>query len=709
MSKSVQGLCRVLVVLVMGVSSVWAEKPKPQVVVEEPLTGAAAVLEAGYVNQLKELQALLKTVLPSVDAQKQAALLKAREAEKAAEAAVNEVQALLGKVGEAQGAIGHAKNKWIAGADTGIAKAQEMLKAAKTDDERAAAQKDLDSWTKNREDGLQALKERQAKLDQALAEEPALRKREEAAQAVLAKAQADTLKTTEELGFGEILASSKRDGQLARFVVLTEATPRGLAVFAAQGKAQEALVGKLLADEPLMVQMLVADGAMDGKYGQAMTIYSDIQQASAKAKDGVLQRLALAVALEHAVPVRQTNPGTDTEAPATVDPVKRYLHYEKAFLAGELDPAFKNLSVWDYRFVVDGSEPDAILAWGREMLRTYRPDHVTTPDYKWRYVEAVRTEIQYGSGFNKYDKPELHEYQNILMNGGVCGRRAFFGRFVLRAFGIPTTARPQTGHAALVHWTPEGWVANLGAGWGGGTTKTRYTKDLDFLATTQARVLGDKFMQVKRAQWIGDVMGEPRVFGFLTGEPGLWYGVSLYRQRAMIAESKAVTLAAVGEELGEANESSVEYAFVSPAVSEADRQISVDAKGVITIPASATSNPVKSTGKILFMPSNLGGMQLHYNRTGGAEDFEYTFDVPNAGTYALTARVACPTWGQLLVVTPKGGKPVEIALPLTVGLWGQTDPVTITLAKGQNVLTFSRTGENIRGLSIKDFTLVTAK
>jgi len=252
-------------------------------------------------------------------------------------------------------------------------------------------------------------------------------------------------------------------------------------------------------------------------------------------------------------------------------------------------------------------------------------------------------------------------------------------------------------------------VANLGAGWGGGTTKTRYTKDLDFLATTQARVLGDKFMQVKRAQWIGDVMGEPRVFGFLTGDPGLWYGVSLYRQRAMIAESKAVTLAAVGEELGEANESSVEYAFVSPAVSEADRQISVDAKGVITIPASASSNPTKSTGKILFMPSNLGGMQLHYNRTGAAENFEYTFDVPNAGAYALTARVACPTWGQLLVVTPKGGEPVEIALPLTVGLWGKTDPVTIKLAAGKNVLTFSRTGDNIRGLSIKDFTLTPVK
>ncbi|HAS81740.1 MAG TPA: hypothetical protein DCS43_03460 [Verrucomicrobia bacterium] len=707
--RSIKGLRWALMILSMGVAPVWAAKTQQAPVVVEPLTVDAAALDARYANQLEALRVQLKAALPLVDAQKQSAYLAAREVELAAAEDLDKAQQLLGRIGGAQAAVGHAKNKWIAGADKGIAKAQEMLKDAKTDDERAAAQKDLESWMKNREDGLQALKERQAKLDQVLAEEPALRNRQEAAQTVLTQAQAETLKAVDALGVGEFIDSSKLDGQLARFVVLSEATPRGLAVFAAQGEAQDALVAKLLEDEALMVQMLVADGANGGNYGQAMMIYTDIQQASAKAKDGVLQRLALAVALEHAVPVTQTNPSADTEAPATVDPVKRYLHYETAFLAGELDPGFKGLSVWDYRFVVDGDEPDAILAWGREMLRSYRPDHITTPDYQWRYVAAVRTEVQYGSQFNKYDKPELQSYQNMLMNGGVCGRRAFFGRFILRAFGIPTTARPQTGHAALVHWTPDGWVACLGAGWGGGTTKTRYTKDLDFLASTQARALGDKFMQVKRAQWIGDVMGEPRVFGFLTDTPGLWYGVALYRQRAMIEESKAVTLAAVGEELGEANESNVAYAFVSPTVTEADRRISVKANGVITIPASASSNPTESSGKILFMPSNLGGMQLHYSRTGDAQTFAYTFDAPEAGAYALTARVACPTWGQLLAVAPNGSQPIDIALPLTVGLWGQSEPVTISLVKGRNVLEFSRTGDNIRGLTIKEFTLTPVK
>jgi len=148
------------------------------------------------------------------------------------------------------------------------------------------------------------------------------------------------------------------DAKLVKFVVILEATPRGLAEFAQQSKAHEALVEKLLADTALMKQMLVADGAKDGKYGEAMRIYTDIQKASRRAKEGVLQRLALAIALEHAVPIAQRNPKAKTDAPPTVDPVKRYLHYEKAYLAGELDPAFKNLTTWDLRFVVNGYEPD---------------------------------------------------------------------------------------------------------------------------------------------------------------------------------------------------------------------------------------------------------------------------------------------------------------------------------------------------------------
>jgi hypothetical protein len=294
------------------------------------------------------------------------------------------------------------------------------------------------------------------------------------------------------------------------------------------------------------------------------------------------------------------------------------------------------------------------------------------------------------------------------MNGGICGRRAFIGRFILRAFGIPTTARPQRGHAALAHWTPEGWVVCLGAGWGAGWTKTRYDRDLDFLATTQARMAGDRFLQVKRAQWIGDVMGEPRVFGFQSrNKPGFWYGVSLYTQRGLIADSKAKTLAAVGEDIGEANVTKEKIELTKVTMTEKDRKVTVDGKGVITIPAAATSKPTKSTGKIIFMDSVLGGKQLHYSRNGGGQSFEYTVEAPAGGNYQLTARVATPSWKQSLLVTANDAKrPVAIALPHTVGMWDTTAPVVIELAKGKNVLRFShKTDGYEKGVSIKGFTL----
>jgi len=701
-AKTMTGICGVLIAAAIATSSAWAARKKAAP--ETPLTEAGQKLEARYAGQLKALQAAIAKAVPAVDAQKKAAYLKAREAEKAAEAEVKAAQERLGKVATGKALVAHAKGKWIGGAERGIAKAQEMLKKATTDAEREAARKELAKWQANKKDGLQALKERQEALDKALREEPKWTRELEAAKKALARAQAGVMKAVEGLNLGSFLASDKLDAQLVKYVVLLEATPRGLAEFAQQGKAQEALVERLLADPALMKQMLVADGAKDGKYGQAMKIYTDIQKASRKAKDGVLQRLALAVSLEHAVPVKQRNPKSQADAPATVDPVKRYLHYEKAYLGGELDPGFKGLSVWDYRMVVYGDEPDATLAWGREMLRNYRPDHISTPDYRWRYVAAVRTEIKYGSQDNKYDKPELQFFQNILMNGGVCGRRAFFGRFMLRAFGIPTTARPQRGHAALAHWTPDGWVVCLGGGWGVGWVMGR-KKDLDFLAITQARATGKPFLQVKRAQWIGDVLGEKRVFGLLSGDPGFWYGVSLYVQRGIIEKAKAVALAAVGTDIGEANESKVKEAVKAATITADDRKIVVGRDGVITIPAVACSKPTNSTAKIKFMKSHLGGMQLHYSRLGQPEEFEYTFDAPAAGKYALSARVVTPSWKQHLLVAANDAKePIDIALPFTVGMWETTKPVVVTLVKGRNVLRFSRP-EPVKGLTIKEFTL----
>jgi hypothetical protein len=52
---------------------------------------------------------------------------------------------------------------------------------------------------------------------------------------------------------------------------------------------------------------------------------------------------------------------------------------------------------------------------------------------------------------------------------------------------------------------------------------------------------------------------------------------------------------------------------------------------------------------------------------------------------------------------------IDIAVPFTVGMWDKTPPVEIPLVKGRNVLRFSRDDKNIKGLTIKDFTLTPLK
>ncbi len=514
-----------------------------------------------------------------------------------------------------------------------------------------------------------ALSERGQELQAQYAKEMASLKAE-LAKAIPAQAQGAALE--------KVLASDALDAKLVKYVVLMEATPKGLAEFAEKGKAHEALIRYLLNNPKLMRQMLVADGARGGKYGQAMKIYSDIQNSSSKAASGVMQRLSVALALEHAMPHVQRNATALTDAPKTVNPVKRYLSYEKAYDDGELDPAFDVLTTWDLRFVVDGEEPDEVAAWGREMLRNYRPDHILKDSYGWKYVGIVGSDVKYGSGDVKYDLPELQFFQNILMNGGVCGRRAFFGRFILRAFGIPTTARPSRGHAALAHWTPKGWVVNLGPGWGGGWTKTVYNKDKDFLASTQARVNAEEYLKVKRAMWIGDVLGEARVYGEnAKGTPAFWNSVSLKTQRKIIEDSKAETLAALGAEIGESNEQPTEAQKVmaSP-VTEADRQIAYK-DGVALIPAAAYSKPAGNTKDVTAMKSFAGGLQVFLPRfapqgvtvmrggawRGGADGCRSGWRMPSSGYGRYN------NWGFRAAITPCGSdNPKELTLDLGDGL-----------------------------------------
>lgn len=494
--------------------------------------------------------------------------------------------------------------------------------------------------------------------------------------------------------FASFMLSDKLDALLVKYVVLMDASPRGLAEYAQQGKEYQKRVEQLLADAALMKRMLVADGAKakrsgrtygPARYGKAMEIYTAIRKASSKASGGILERLALAIALEHAVPMVQTNPKNQENAPATIDPIKRYFHYEKAYLAGELDPTFKDLSVWSLRMVINGDEPDETLAWGRRMLRNFKPDHIYESNFGWRYVGIVSSEVKYGSGDVKYDRPELQKYQNIIMNGGICGRRAFFGRFILRSFGVPTTARPSRGHGALARWTPGGWCVNLGPGWGSGWTATPYYKDVDFLASSKARKDEAAFLFVKRAQWIGDVFGEKRVYGendpslrfnsLVTLEPNFWNRMALQAQTKIISDLKAVTLEALGAELGESNKPTIAQQILSAPISADNKVIRYGQDGVISIPAAGYTQSSGNPREVLAMKSFEGGMQIFLPRfapegltvmRGGT--WKGAPDACTSGVRMLSGGYGrYENWGLRAAITPTPGKVPAKELKLDLG------------------------------------------
>jgi len=659
-------------------------------------------LQARYAAMLSELQADIAKDIPKIDEGRRTALLQARSAVAKAKADAKAAQDAFGKVATAKALVDHANGKWLGGAAKGIAAAEAALKKATTDAERAAANKDLAKWQANREDGLKALAERQAALTAAKQDEPRLAAARQAAQAALVKAQADeSAAASVALQDAEsFLNGDQLDAKLVRCAVLTHATPAGLAKFAAQRPERAATVDRLLADDALMKAMLSADGAEGGQYGRAAEIYAAILQANPKAKDGMFQRLALAISLEHAVPVQQSNPEASANASPTVDPLARYRHYEQAQEAGELDPAFRSLSVWELRQVVNGDEPDTMLAWGRSMLRNYRPDHVLNPDYGWRYSRAVNTDVRYGSQNVKDDLPSLQKYQNIIKNGGICGRRAFFGRFILRSFGIPTVARPQVAHGALAHWTPKGWVVNLGAGWGYPDAKgVLGLSDADFLLETQVRQSPVAHLKALRAQWAGDALGEAKYVSLKPGSGGMWNLLAVYAKKAAVAGQAAAPLAALGEELSEANESAEvrARALVKATVTADDKKVLVASDGTITVPAAACSGAQ-------VLGSFGGGHQLFSG--GGAITCEV--EVAQAGTYTLTALVVTVQDNPKIKLSVGKAAPVDLTIPYTVGRWEQTSPVTVALESGKNTLRFVRP-DGSRGLSVKEFVLKPVK
>ena len=518
------------------------------------------------------------------------------------------------------------------------------------------------------------------------------------------------------------LASDSLDAELAKCAVLADATPQGLAAFAQQGAAQKKLIDDFLADPSLMKEMWIAGGAKAGRYGEAMRILRAIEAQSPRAKEGVFRRLALATALELAAP--------ELCGYQQVDPLKRYAFYEKSYLDKELDARFDKHSVWLLRQVVNDPHSEEDMLWMREMLWNYRPDQILAPEeYDAKYVGLMYSEFGHRKAEEGEAGPPYTFMQRIIDRGSICGGKAFFGRCLGRSFGIPVWGARLRSHTAMTYWTPKGWETILGVTFENGFWTVDQAEPMRgpyFLNLAYARDISAEFVKACRAQWAGAVLGEDKVSGFDSGKGGLWNALALNAMRATVATHvppppprKALAPGAPKPK----EPKGYPERLVKPVVPAALKKVTIDKEGVITLPAVACASPTTNTDKVVFMTTRDGSMNLHYKRWEMPEPFTYEIDVPQAGDYALSAKVVTVNRGQFLLVKTNDAKqPIRIEMPYTVGKWGETEPVTISLAKGRNVLAFTRTapedflkegyrfaGPEYGGITIQSFLLKPAK
>lgn len=481
-----------------------------------------------------------------------------------------------------------------------------------------------------------------------------------------------------------ILSESFDDSDLLTAMVLSDrCKPLALYCEAHPDRAEKTV--EYLEQTDLLREFAASGGPRQGKWELAFELYEqimpEVDDALAK-KHPVLRRLALAVILEFAGDMNSKVHTT------VIDPVERYRYFVQCFLNGELDPAFSQFSTWALRMVVDSDATNDELTWGRESLRNYRPDILFDKEEKWKYCRIVKSDVSYAAPTWVNDE---RSYENILSGGGKCGPRAWYGRFISKAFGTPTWGCKQPGHAALVKYTSDGWETCLGAGidvssWEevGGPVFASETRARSNLGREEAF-----WQQVGRLEALSRLQEEdPKktkgVYRHDRVDPDcFWSSLSLLQRRRLSGDRSGGELPyprtggkTMAEELIERQD---------------ECESILTSKKRTVVPAALFSKPKRANQKVRIHSSFSGGTQVIANKDATVEYTLQANDLVPASIYRLSLLVCTVHVDEEpLTLAVNGGPAIEIPLPYTKGMFAETGPVEFTLTGPTLILSFVR-------------------
>jgi len=481
---------------------------------------------------------------------------------------------------------------------------------------------------------------------------------------------------------------------LVTWMILKAQTPKGATTWCNKGDDETRKVLSLLKSVELCQCMLENGGVKNGKYIEAFILFQELVKESTN--NDVLVRLALAVALELCI--------------GKIDPHTRFLHYKEAYLNGELDSAFSKFSVWELRMVIDSDRSNDELTFARESLRNYRPDFIFSQDPQWRYTEIVRSDVDY-CDVNWTN--EARTYDQILSGGGKCGPRAWYGRLVTKAFGIPTYGMRQTGHAAMSRWTLKGWKTCLGADF-----QFTYWEDMqghprhgsDFYLETKARSAvseQDYRRMVLNLEFIATYYDEKDWFLKKNyrpqGKKDPWFSLAFFQKHLLADTERPGFLFYEHEE----SPNQADRLITTRSLETLAQNISDN----IVVPASSAVKSKTFAQKVKIVTSFGGGDQISITSNVGVS-YNLSKDLFTGEKYNLTIRLCSVHREQKsLVVEVKTGEDqtqvFKVGVPYTMGKWGETKPVCIELPSeldGTVSITLKRY-KDVGSLAVKEITL----
>ncbi|MEI6674990.1 MAG: hypothetical protein WCO57_07420 [Verrucomicrobiota bacterium] len=416
----------------------------------------------------------------------------------------------------------------------------------------------------------------------------------------------------------------------------------------------------------------------------ALERWNKLYTEDADSRQGVYLKLAMATAL-------WPPGGTSYGSGLPIEWLPRFKHYKAAHHNKELVTSFDNLLVSDYGKVINSWGSDSDLAWGRKMLRDWRPDLLDKEQIPKIVSEVWRR-------FSPF--PFSNGMPTVLEGGGKCGPRAFFGAFICQAAGIPVIGVGQPAHACFAAKSayPETepqvgsvWKVHQGRGWQVSDCGGMYGPE--FLAEMTKRYRVVEFSLVEHLRWLASAMPAKERADALRA-----LAVSV-RQAVNTTDPLGVPATAI-------DNTGPTPPPAAPVTEEPFKPL----PGVVHVEAEAFSKsyadptyPAEQKGEVWVHNSFTGGKQVYFQRNMALTWVEYPIEVPEAGTYAMEIMVAAANRDQVLDVSCGDEKFGTIKIAGTVGLWQKMPPLDIKLNKGQQTLRISAPMQ--RGVAFRWFEL----